>query len=114
MLPSQAAGGEVRFECNVRALAIEPSQRLMQRLGQGDNKLADDSPHEWASHRRFGRWPTPRHPERSPASGTEGPRSLHGHGRTWFDIGLLSRAGGPLDFLVRSTVCMREAALGDV
>jgi hypothetical protein len=42
MLPSRAAGDEVRFECNVRALAIEPSQRLMQRLGQGDNKSADD------------------------------------------------------------------------
>jgi hypothetical protein len=42
MLPSRAAGDEVRIECNVRALAVEPSQRLMQRLGQGDNKSADD------------------------------------------------------------------------
>jgi hypothetical protein len=42
MLPSRAAGDEVRFECNVHALAVEPSQRLMLRLEQRDNESADD------------------------------------------------------------------------
>jgi hypothetical protein len=42
MLLSRAAGEEVQFECNVQALAVNPSRRFMRRLAEGDNDSADD------------------------------------------------------------------------
>jgi hypothetical protein len=33
MLPSRAAGDEVRFECNVHALAVDSSQKAYATVG---------------------------------------------------------------------------------
>jgi hypothetical protein len=40
MLPSRAAGDEVRFECNVHALAADPSQRAYAAVATISRRLA--------------------------------------------------------------------------
>jgi hypothetical protein len=39
MLPSRAAGDEVRFECNVHALAADPSQRAYAAVATISRRL---------------------------------------------------------------------------